>query len=299
MEKTELLGDFYKEKLNASLSDLHSKNLQFAILNHSECANGATMKYRRRDFYKVSLFKGRVLIHYGDKSLEVSGVALVFFNPHIPYTVEMLEESNFGGYFIFSEAYMNDYLRSNIRDFPLFANGTKPVYMLNKEQEKKADEIFKKVHQEMFSDYAYKHDLIRNQVLEMIHFAQQMVPTETIYQQVDAKVRVTNVFLELLDRQFPVASAAEEFKLRSASDYAFQLGLHVNYLNRAVKSVTGRTTTAHIADRITTEAITMLKHSTWNISEISYSLGFGDLSHFNHFFKKQTSKAPSTYRIAG
>ncbi|SEA45727.1 hypothetical protein [Pedobacter hartonius] len=71
--------------------------MQFAILSNDEYANGATMLYRRRDFYKVSLFKGRILLHYGDKSLEVDGTSLVFFNPDIPYTGEMLEESNFGG----------------------------------------------------------------------------------------------------------------------------------------------------------------------------------------------------------
>ena len=297
MEKTELLEDFYREKFNVSRSELNHKELQFAIFTNEECANGTSMKYRRRDFYKVSLFKGKILIHYGDKSLEVSGVALVFFNPDIPYTVEMLEETNYGGYLIFRENYLNEYVRTNIRDFPLFANASRPIYMLNEEQEKTADKIFMKAHKEMNSDYAYKHDLIRNQVLELMHFAQRMLPTETIYQNIDAKLRITNVFLELLDRQFPVESANQEFELRSAGDYAEKLSLHVNYLNRAVKSVTGRTTTEHIAERLTNEAIAMLKHTDWNISEISYSLGFADLSHFNHFFKKHTRQTPSNYRV--
>ncbi|MBB5638131.1 AraC-like DNA-binding protein [Pedobacter cryoconitis] len=296
MEKTEMLEDFYKEKLNISLSELSIKTPQFAILTNEECINGASMKYRRRDFYKVSLFKGRVLLHYGDKSLEIDGIALVFFNPDVPYTVEMLEETNYGGYFIFSEAYINDYLRSNIRDFPLFTNGTKPVYLLNKVQEKVVDNIFKRVHQEMATNYAYKHDLIRHQILELIHIAQQLMPSEKIYQNIDSKTRITNVFLELLDRQFPVESPNEEFEMRSAGNYAGKMGLHINYLNRAVKSVSGKTTTAHITERITSEAITLLKHSDWNISEISNSLGFVDLSHFNHFFKKQTKQAPSSYR---
>lgn len=30
----------------------------------------------------------------------------------------------------------------------------------------------------------------------------------------------------------------------------------------------------------------MLKHSTWNVYEIAYALGFGEVKHFNNFFKK-------------
>jgi len=298
MEKTETLEAFYKDKFNIRPGSIDSKNMQFAILSNYECANGATMLYRRRDFYKVSLFKGRVLLHYGDKSLEVDGTSLVFFNPDIPYTVEMLEESNFGGYFIFREAYFNDYYRSNIRDLPIFSDGSKPVYILNKDQEQVADAIFKRAQEEMASGYEFKHDLIRNQIIELIHFAMKMQPSEKLYQYVDAKVRVTAIFNELLDRQFPVESPIEEFGLRSAGDFAEKLGIHVNYLNRAVKSVTGKTTTEHISERLTREAIALLKHSHWSISEISYSLGFEDPSHFNHFFKKQTMQVPSSFRLA-
>ncbi|WP_245735179.1 helix-turn-helix domain-containing protein [Pedobacter hartonius] len=74
--------------------------------------------------------------------------------------------------------------------------------------------------------------------------------------------------------------------------------MHVNYLNRAVKSVKGKTTTEHISERLTREAIALLKHSHWSISEISYSLGFEDPSHFNHFFKKQTTQVTSSFRLA-
>jgi AraC-like DNA-binding protein len=40
----------------------------------------------------------------------------------------------------------------------------------------------------------------------------------------------------------------------------------------------------------------LLKHTNWNIAEISYSLGFEEPAHFNNFFKKQTNKTPSSFR---
>ena len=51
-----------------------------------------------------------------------------------------------------------------------------------------------------------------------------------------------------------------------------------------------------IAERLTQEAIALLKHTTWNVSEIAYSLGFEEPTHFNNFFKKRTRQTPTTYR---
>ena len=297
MEKTETYEAFHQDKFNQKPDQLHKDIMQFNMISAKKCLTGAAIQYRRRDFYKVSFLTGHYLLHYGDKSLEVKGTALAFFNREVPYTIEILEENDLGGYFIFRESYFNDYYRSNIRELPIFANGNKPIYILDKAQEKTVDQIFKKITQEMESDYEFKHDLIRNQMIELIHYANKLEPTKVLYQRIDAKTRITTVFNELLDRQFPVESANEEFGLRSASEFAERLGVHVNYLNRALRSTTGKTTTELIAERLTSEAITLLKHSHWNIAEISYSLGFEDPSHFNHFFKKQTSQVPSSFRL--
>jgi AraC family transcriptional activator of pobA len=133
--------------------------------------------------------------------------------------------------------------------------------------------------------------------LEIIHGALKLQPSETLYKHADANARITAVFTELLERQFPIESPSQQFSLRSAKDFADKLNVHINHLNRAIKTVTGKTTTSHIADRITTEAIALLKHTSWNVSEISYSLGFEAPSHFNNFFKKQTTFTPSAFRI--
>lgn len=296
MEKTETLQAFYKNKFNQNPENLSRDVLQFNILNYKDCLAGATIDYRRRDFYKVTFLKGHYLLHYSDKSLEVKGCALTFFNPDVPYTIEALQESTTGGYFIFKEAYFNEYYKNDIRQFPMFVNGINPVYILNGHQEIAVDGLFDKMQLELQSNYELKHDLIRNYIVELIHFALKIQPSENLHQQIDAKMRLTAVFNELLDRQFPIETTNDLFTLRSARDFAERLGIHVNYLNRAVKTTTGKTTTAHIFERIAREAIVLLKHTDWNISEISYTLGFEDPSHFNHFFKKQTNQVPSSFR---
>jgi AraC-like DNA-binding protein len=85
-------------------------------------------------------------------------------------------------------------------------------------------------------------------------------------------------------------------QFRSASDFASQLNVHVNHLNKAVKETTDKTTSQIIAERILQEAKILLKHSRWNVSEIAYGLGFNEVTHFNNFFKKNTQLSPLKFR---
>jgi AraC family transcriptional regulator, transcriptional activator of pobA len=187
-------------------------------------------------------------------------------------------------------------MRGSLSEFPMFTPGGKPAYSLTQEQDKEISQIFQKMLEEIGSDYVYKYDLLRNYVTEMIHYALKMQPSENIHQHTNAKSRITSVFTELLERQFPIDSPVQRFSLRSANDFAKELAIHVNHLNRAIKETTGKTTTEHIMERITSEAKALLKHTNWNISEISYCLGFEEPSHFNNFFKKQVALTPSAFR---
>lgn len=85
-------------------------------------------------------------------------------------------------------------------------------------------------------------------------------------------------------------------RLKTAQDYAQNLNVHANYLNRSVKEVTGKSTTTHISERIITEAKALLQHTDWNIAEIAHALGFEYPTYFNNFFKKLTGTNPKTLR---
>ncbi|RZM20579.1 MAG: AraC family transcriptional regulator [Pedobacter sp.] len=298
MEATETLQDFYKNKFNLDYDGVNNDLGHFNVFKMEECylPGRPPIQYSRRDFYKITLMRGRHLYHYGDKTLEVNGSTLIFFNPQVPYTFERLTEDE-GGYFcIFKDAFFAEHIRGSLKDLPMYSANGKPAYVLNNQQDEAFEQIFKKMLDELDSNYVFKYDLIRNYILEIIHGALKMQPSETLYKHADANARITAVFTELLERQFPIESRDQQFALRSAKDFADKLNVHTNHLNRAVKTATGKTTTSHITQRIVTEAIALLKHTSWNIAEISYSLGFEAPSHFSNFFKKQTSLNPGAYR---
>lgn len=299
MATTETLEEFYKNKLNW-LPDNLSKDIgHFNVFRLEDCyqPNATPVKYSRRDFYKVSFTRGKNIVHYADKSLEIDGPTLIFFNPNVPYTIQHLDDNHQGFFCIYKESFFTEMLRNNIHDLPMFAPGGKPSYILNSEQDRYVTQVFEKMLGEINSEYRFKYDLLRNYVTELIHYALKIQPSEVLYQHPDANSRITAIFTELLERQFPIETPSQRFSLRSAKDFADQLSVHVNHLNRAIRQTTGKTTTTHIFERLISEAKVLLKHTNWNVSEISYSLGFEEPAHFNNFFKKQTSTTPLAYRV--
>ncbi len=259
----------------------------------------ATKVYSRKDFYKICLTTGKSRIHYADRSYNHEGTVLFFGNPHIPYSWETLSTTYVGYTCLFSEEFLMTSNRSeSLQQSPLFKLDGTPVLKISEAQRQFLNTIFQKMMEEQKTDYSYKDDLIRNYINLIIHEALKIEPSHNFYKQHNALSRLNSVFLELLERQFPIEGVDKPLKLRTAKDYAKQLAVHVNYLNRAVKEVTGHSTTTQINNRIVNEAKALLLHTDWNISDIAYSLGFDYPTYFNNFFKKITGTNPGTFRTS-
>lgn len=262
-----------------------------------ESDGAATRIYSRKDFYKICLTTGRSIIHYADRSFETQGTVLFFANPHIPYSWQTISRSYVGYTCLFSEEFLKSDRSESLQHFPLFKVDGTPVLNITKEKREFLNTLFRKMIDEQQTDYAYKDELIRNYIHLIIHEALKLQPSESYDQHKNAASRITNVFLELLERQFPIESPDQPLQLKTAQDYSKSLHVHVNYLNRAVKEVTGKPTTTHITGRIITEAKALLQHTDWNIADIAYALGFEYPTYFNNFFKRITGTNPKSLRM--
>lgn len=259
--------------------------------------SAATRTYSRKDFFKICLTTGKSKIHYSDRSFETEGTILFFGNPHIPYSWETLSTTYVGYTCLFSEVFLKQTERSeSLLQSPFFKLGGTPVLNISEDQRLFLNTLFQKMIEEQKSDYLYKDELIRNYINLIIHEAMKLQPSENYHQNKNAAARITSVFLELLERQFPIETTDHQLQMKTAQDYAQQLNIHVNHLNRAVKEVTGKSTTTHITERIATEAKALLQHTDWNISEIAYALGFEYPTYFNNFFKRITGTNPKSLR---
>ncbi len=294
--------EFYKS-INVPIPEGFRKEIgHFNVFEIDDFIRGLreknVMLYNRRAYYKISLIIGKNRAEYADKVIDIEQNALLFATPQIPYHYVPQDTNQKGFFCVFTPEFL---IKSksgvNIDELPIFRPDGYPVFQLSDENVEELLAIFKKMHREIASDYAYKYDLLRNYVLELVHYGQKLQPATAIYSTHNAASRVSSLFLELLERQFPIESPQQKLNLRTAKDYADRLSVHVNHLNKVLKENTGKTTTEIIGGRITQEAKILLKQTDWNISEIAYSLGFEEVAHFSNFFKRQTSLSPAQFRI--
>ncbi|ERM83309.1 hypothetical protein P872_16655 [Rhodonellum psychrophilum GCM71 = DSM 17998] len=298
MEKTESLAEFYKRKFNWMPENFRNEIGHFNIFRIEPLIgeNGKpVIPYKRRDFYKIMLVKGNSKVHYADKIFEVKKQALSFSNPYIPYKWEHIDDIRSGVFCIFNQQFFHQF--GNLNQYEVFQPNGNHVFELTDEQAIEVESIFVKMEQEIRSEYKYKYDILRNLVFELLHYGLKMQPSTNFEkQQINASQRISALFMELLERQFPIEEHHPKINLRTASDFANQLNVHVNHLNRALKETMQKTTSQLISDRVLQEAKILLKHSTLNVGEVAYALGFTEVTHFNNFFKKHLGTSPLKFR---
>ena len=299
MQAVESLEDFYKRKFDWIPDNLKNEIGHFNIfkLEPFTGKNARPVPYKRRDFYKVMLVLGGGRVHYADRIIEVKKQALSFSNPQIPYKWEHTEDISGGVYCIFDRHFFKDF--GSVNDYSVFQPQGEHIFELSDDQVKVVEGVYSKMLKEIQSDYAHKYDVLRNLVFELVHFAMKMQPaTYFEKQEMNASQRISTMFMELLERQFPIDEDHRQIELRSASDFADQLNVHVNHLNRAVKENMQKTTTDIITERLLKESKILLRHSDWDIAEIAYSLDFKEATHFSNFFKKHAKLSPTQFRKA-
>lgn len=297
MEKIETIEDFYKRKFDWMPDNIKNEIGHFNVFSLEPFVGDKAqpVPYKRRDFYKIMLVLGNSKVHFADKVIEVKKQALSFSNPQIPYKWEHLDKVHSGSFCIFNQHFFHQF--GDLNQYSVFQPDGTHIFELTDEQVEKLVTLFDRMFEEINSDYIHKYDVLRTLVFELLHFAMKMQPTACIgRKQINASQRISTLFLELLERQFPIDDNHQKIYLRSASEFAGQLNIHVNHLNRAVKETTQKTTSQLIAERILQESKILLKHSNWNVSEIAYALGFSEVTHFNNFFKKHVDLSPLKYR---
>lgn len=270
---------------------------QCNVQRYSSAENKAILPYSRRDYYKIWITIGESVLHYAHKTVHIQQPALIFSNPLVPYSFERLSPNLSGYIFIFTEEFLRENNRQeSILQSPLFQVGANAVYFLNDVQLQKISGIYEKMIEEFESDYAHKFEVIKNYGNLILHEAMKMQPAQNTYQHHNATTRIANLFLELLERQFPIDAPDRVLKLKKPSDFAYHLSVHVNHLNHAVREVTGKPTSFHITNRVVYEASALLKNTDWSVSDIAHSLGFEYPTYFNNFFKKNTGATPLSLR---
>jgi AraC-like DNA-binding protein len=270
------------------------KNFNVFFVKHNNDDEFNCKPYNRKGLYKISLLKGKTKLYYADKKVDFD-CALLFSNPNIPYAWEHTDHEQIAYFCVFTEEFFEQFV--SIKDYPVFKPGNTPLFHLNAEEFTNFENLFKQMLSEISLEFSYKYDSLRAMVLQMIYKAMKLEPASCQqYKDSNGSHRIASIFTELLERQFPIESVIHRIEMRTPTEFANNLSVHINHLNHVLKTVTGRTTSQLIAERLMQEARSLLQHTDWNISEISWCLGFEDLPHFINFFKKHQQSTPKIYR---
>lgn len=274
-----------------SQSDIEFKVVQFPASAQSL----ACRPYNRKGIYKISIHHGHNKVFYADKMVEFENYAILFSRPNIVYRFEQIGAQNPGYLCVFTGEFFDHF--ANINNYPLFNPEVSPLIEITVLQMESFIKIFQEMEKEATLDFNYKYDIVRTRILQLVLEALKLRPVEHMeIRDSNSAIRITSYFKELLEGQFPISDPSYKMILRHPQEFAYTLSVHVNHLNRSLKHVTDRTTTQLIGERIIKEAKILLQNTEWNITEIAWSLGFEDLSHFIKFFKKSVTLTPSAFR---
>src|SRR5687767_11082224 len=89
----------------------------FNVFKRGQFCKPATQIVRtqihRSDFYKISLIIGSGVLHLEDRSIEVSGHSLIFYNPAVPHLWESVSAKQEGFFCLFNAEFVKGIVRDN------------------------------------------------------------------------------------------------------------------------------------------------------------------------------------------
>jgi AraC family transcriptional activator of pobA len=156
------------------------------------------------------------------------------------------------------------------------------------DMQQELEDILQKMQRE-FDNYF----LLRSEILSgllnilMIHLSRKL-DTGAADRTCSREVELVRRFRLLLKEQF--------ITKKQVADYAGELCVTPNYLNRTVKKMTGFTVSHHIQQQIILEAKRQAMQSNTSMKEIAYFLGFDNQAHFSKYFKNKCGMNFTSFR---
>lgn len=137
--------------------------------------------------------------------------------------------------------------------------------------------VISKIKWELQNQFEKKVELLKGLLnVFLIYFTRNLNEQEEVNNNT-REAELVSGFLELVKKHF--------IQKKLVSNYASELFVTPNYLNRTVKKLTGYTASHHIQQQIITEAKRKAVYTSTSMKKIAYDLGFDNLAHFSKFFK--------------
>lgn len=270
------------------------KTIQFQIEHYDINRNfKVSYPHRHDDFYEILFLTQGEGIHTIDfQNYPVKPNTIFFLSPGQIHELYLSEDVK-GYIFLFTSSFyhFNKTDPYKLFELPFFYNlnqETPPIYLENETEKQVITELFKNAIYENQQNLTDSEEAIRALLDLILIQCKRIYPLSKIEEKANKGKILVKRFKQLIEEK-----SQENL---SVKDYASLLAITPNYLSETVKSVTGRTSTDLINDRMILEIKRLLTHTDLGISEIAYQLNFSDQSYFSKYFKKLTSQSPLEFR---
>lgn len=258
-----------------------------------EQTKGQPDEPHRHDYYTIIFTKkadGKHLIDFNE--FDLKSYQVYFISPNQVH--QIIENTPSVGYALtFSPQFMleNRIETCFIEDLHLFQDfGFSPPLELSETEFQQLSELAQQIFDFVYSNKKFKYQAVGALLkLFLIHCNNICaIPVEENTQTAQASVVLLRNFKSLLDTNYK--------RWHKVSEYAAALHITADYLNVAVKSLTGKSAKEHIQSRIITAAKRLLYFSDFTNKTIAYELGFSEPANFSQFFKKCVGFSPTGFR---
>lgn len=257
----------------------------------------ACERLQRKPFYKIALVSGNAIYQSKSAQIPISGYSIIFSDPLSRFSFTTNDEQFEGKYCVCSETFLRGTSQFSLATLPIFQSRDIYVKPLSKVRYDDLMILFEQIQNEHRSAYPYREQLIRNRILDIIHYVQKL--DEKFYKGVTTtEESLEERLLKMLENSFFDIGKDKILESKSPFYYAGLLNTTVDNLNKVLKASRGKTTQAIIQERIIEEANVLLRHTSLSVKEIAWCLHFLEASHFQNFYKRQTGVTPIQYRTA-
>jgi len=262
-----------------------------SIPNHLISNHSRIEKPHKHDFYAVFLFiKGNGIHEIDFQSYEVKPGAVFFLYPGQTHSWTLSDDID--GYLFFhsKEFYDLGYVTNSIKDYPFFeSNHTSKCYYLDKKTTINLEYLLKEILNEYLTTNWKRKQLI------LSYLTQSYIKINRFIEEESAVEFNQLRHYQFIFNQFETLLEENHTRIKLASDYAQMLNISQKHLNRVVKSITAKTTTDIVLDRVMLEAKRMLIYTDKSFAEIALILGYDDYAYFSKIFKKRVGVSPSEF----
>ncbi len=289
-----------KQKIKIEEYHLHKdqpEKRQFEIFSLREYLADNLQKSRTphiHSFYQIIWFVNGKGNHFVDlNKYEVNPNTIFFINKNQVHYFD--KSKNYEGVLLhFNESF----LVQHANDIDIFLNYDifnnqhhQPFCIISKPTSDLLNTLISQISNELNKENTFGHKELLRHFLKsfLIQIERQKRENQ------DASLVITNE-KHILFLRFSELIELNYKKGFSVSEYAALLNISSKTLTELTNKIVFKTPSILIHERVILEVQRLLTHSSLNVNQIGYQLGFDDPSYFVKYFKKYTKKTPSDFR---